>query len=639
MRARFIALLATLMIFALIGHDPPMAGVAQAQVRIERDVVFAVAEGVELKLDVYRPELPDPLPAILFVHGGGWVGGDKRGMGSFARYFAERGYVGFAVNYRLAPEFKFPAQIEDVKCAVRWIRQHAAEYNVDPDRIGALGTSAGGHLVALLGVTDGSEGLEGECGDPEISSRLQAVVPYFGPMDLDKLLTGTTRGSQRAMALFGTSCEANPEPCQKASPITYVSSDDPPFMLVHGTRDPVVPFEQSVLMQQALQTAGVEAQLVPIEGAGHGWPIDSPYGRQALAQVVPFLERQLRGSDEEPLYVVIMTHVEGDRAAPEGSPCTDDLYYQTAPLPPPGQPPQGNSFAVDVAGTELLHEILQEYTDSFGEKPKLFIEPAGEFWQTEADPVYGGKLFHKYDWLALGYEFGIQGHGIYYSGQGFCWYQSPKTEEGIRRKLTDLHQFAEQVYHNGQKVNAGLTLTPGAKIEGPAVGRARAEWIYDHVAYELGYRISFEDHDGHLEDEPPGIDNSRSSYYLYEADYGDGVRMLKIDFNGSVRADCPGNTPRCETPEEAVTRLDRTLTAQAQDSDPSHVYYFAFAIHSSGVWMDFHMQEAGFPMRGEGAGLTQLMDAIQKRINAGANIKFVTPGELQEIYQRKQGKE
>lgn len=348
------------------------------------------------------------------------------------------------------------------------------------------------------------------------------------------------------------------------------------------------------------------------------------------------VEEQPAMAPKEPLYIVVMTHVEGDRAAPEGSPCTDDLYYQTAPLPLPGQPPRRNSFAIDVAGTELLHEILQKYVDSFGERPKLFIEPAGEFWQTEADPVYGGKLFRKYNWLALGHEFGIQGHGIYYSGQGFCWYQSPKTEEGIRRKLTDLHRFAEQVYHNGQKVNAGLTLTPGAKIEGPVIGRERAEWVYDHVAYELGYRISFEDYDGHLEDEPPGINNSRASYYLYEADYGDGVRMLKIDFNGSVRADCPGNTPRCETPEETIARLGRTLAAQAQDPDPSHVYYFAFTVHSSGVWIDFHMQEAGLPLRGEGAGLTRLMDAIQERIDSGAKVKFVTPSELLGIYRDRQ---
>ena len=343
-------------------------------------------------------------------------------------------------------------------------------------------------------------------------------------------------------------------------------------------------------------------------------------------------------SPEEPLYVVIMTHVEGDRGEPEGSPtCPSDLRYQTDPLPPRGQPPRGNSFAVDIAGTELLHEILQEYKDSDGNKPKLFIEPAGEFWQTEADPRYGNKLFQKYDYLALGYEFGIQGHGIYYSGQSFCWYSSPKTEDGIKRKLTDLHTFAEKVFYKGQKVNAGLTLTPGAKIEGPALGRERAEWVYDHVAYELGYRISFEDHDGHLEDEPLGINNTRSSYYLYEAIYDDGVRMLKIDFNGSVKANCSGNTARCERPEEAIARLDRTLAARRGDPDPKHIYYFAFNVHSNRVWTEFHMAQVGQPMRGEGAGLVALMDAIQQRVNTGAKIKFVTPRELKDIFESKTG--
>lgn len=182
-------------------------------------------------------------------------------------------------------------------------------------------------------------------------------------------------------------------------------------------------------------------------------------------------------------------------------------------------------------------------------------------------------------------------------------------------------------------MNAGVTLTPGAKIEGPAIGRERAEWVYDHVAYELGYRISFEDHDGHLKDEPAGINNSRSSYYLYEAVYDDGVQMLKIDFNGGVRANCEGNTPRCEKPEEAIARLDRTLAARRDDPDAQRVYYFAFTVHSNGVWTDFHMAQAGQPMRGEGAGLVALMDAIQQRVNAGAKIEFVTPRELREIFE------
>ena len=354
----------------------------------------------------------------------------------------------------------------------------------------------------------------------------------------------------------------------------------------------------------------------------------------ALALAGPSGARTLVDA-QEPLYILIMTHVEGDRADLEGSPtCPRDLSYQVIPLPPRGQLPPRNSFAVDIAGTELLHEILQRYADSGGKTPKLFIEPAGEFWQTEADRGYGNKLFQKYDYLTLEYEFGIQGHGIYYSGQDFCWYISSKTEEGIRRKLTDLHRFAERVQHSGQKVNAAMTLTPGAKLEGPAIGHARAEWMYDHVAYELGYRISFEDHDGHLEDEPSGIQNTRASYYLYEAIYDDGVHMLKIDFNGGVRANCEGNTPRCETPTEAISRLDRTLTARRDDPDPKRVYYFAFTVHSDGVWVDFHMGAAALPMIGEGTGLVTLMDAIQQRVRAGAKIKFVTPRELREIFEK-----
>lgn len=275
------------------GNLAPAMAQPTVNVQIQRDVVYGIVEGVELKLDIYKPDLPGPLPAIVLVHGGGWVSGNKRNMESYARYFAERGYIGFSVNYRLAPRFQFPAQIEDIKCAVRWVRANAQRLNVNPDKIGAFGSSAGGHLVGLLGVTDGSEGLEGSCGDLSISSRVQAVVPYFGPMDLVKLFSNP-RGAQTAITLFGTTCEANPEPCKKASPIIYTSADDPPFLLVHGTQDPVLPFEQSVLMRDALKAANVAVDLVALEGAGHGWPINSPFGQQALARVVPFFERHLR---------------------------------------------------------------------------------------------------------------------------------------------------------------------------------------------------------------------------------------------------------------------------------------------------------------------------------------------------------
>jgi hypothetical protein len=331
----------------------------------------------------------------------------------------------------------------------------------------------------------------------------------------------------------------------------------------------------------------------------------------------------------EPLYVVVMSHVEGGWGEPEGSPtCPTNVYYQSLPPPPPGQPPPGPTFAIDILGTELLREIFQSYHDSYSGEPKLFIEPTGEFWQTEADPIYGGKLFQTYDYQALGYEFGIQGHAIYYSGSNFCWYNSPHTVEGIQRKLTDLHNAAQTVLRSGQPVNDGLTYTGGWKLEKDALGDAQAESIIDHAAAGLGYRISFEDHDGHIEDEPTGINNSRPSHYVYRADYGDGAHIIKIDFNGGVNASCQGNTPRCETPQEAIARFDDTLAEKDADSDPSHIYYYAFTVHSNAVWTDFHLAGGSPPTTGEGAGLLSLMDAIEAREDAGTQIKFVTPSEL-----------
>jgi acetyl esterase/lipase len=278
-------------IFFLFGIQSYVEAQTSLVIQVRRDIIYGTVNGIDLKLDVYKPNLPGPLPAIIFVHGGGWVQGDKRTMEANARYFAERGYLGVSVNYRLGPIIKFPAEIEDVKCAIRWVRSHATEIGVNPEKIGALGSSAGGHLVGLLGTTDGSEGFEGNCGDHALSSRVQAVVPYFGPMDLIQLFRNNPNGS---LSLFEQSCRANPEPCKAASPITYVSSDDPPFLLVHGTKDPVVPFEQSVLMREALKTKNVEAELVAIEGAGHGWPINSPPGELALARALPFFDKFLK---------------------------------------------------------------------------------------------------------------------------------------------------------------------------------------------------------------------------------------------------------------------------------------------------------------------------------------------------------
>ncbi|MFQ6007745.1 MAG: hypothetical protein ACE5K8_02220, partial [Candidatus Zixiibacteriota bacterium] len=338
----------------------------------------------------------------------------------------------------------------------------------------------------------------------------------------------------------------------------------------------------------------------------------------------------------EPVYVLINNHVEGDAGMMPGDPACFNLDYQTGTLPPPGPDWPGASFALDISGTALIRQILNNYTDAEDRTPRVLICPAGEFWQTEADANYGGHLFDVYDYLALGDEFGIQGHGIYYSGQSFCWYQSEHTAQGIEMKLTDLHLAAQTVMHNGQPVNGGATLTGGAKLEWPTLGIPLTEWLIDHTAFTLGYRISYEDYDGHVEDEPPGVNNERCCYYLYEADYGDGTRMLKIDMNGSLTESCSGNTARCETSAEAIARFDATLVARASDPDTTRIYYFAFAIHAGAIWTDFNRAAAGLPMVGEGQALLTFMDSLQALINNGAHVLFVAPSELRAIYEASQ---
>lgn len=334
----------------------------------------------------------------------------------------------------------------------------------------------------------------------------------------------------------------------------------------------------------------------------------------------------------EPVYVVIMNHVEGDNPCPAGDPvCLASVEYQTAQLPPPGVVAKP-SYALDIAGNDLIYSILLNYADSAGQKPKLFIEPVGEWWQTYLHPVFGGKAFDKFNYLALGNEFGIQGHAIMYSGIDFGWLQSPHTEWGVHRKFRDMSWFADHAYYKGRPVNGGKSFTGGWKIERAELGDEYAEVVIDHAAYAFGYRISFEDHDGHIKDEPAGIGNLHASPFVYRAMYPDGVWMVKLDMNGGISGHCDGNTPRCEKPAEAALRFDRTLQARASDPDPRKVYFFGFATHSGGVWNDFNMSAPGRPLEGEGLGLKAIMDAIQLRVANGAKIKFVTPMELAAIF-------
>lgn len=258
---------------------------------VEKDITYCTVDGVELKMDVYYPsENNGRFPVRMYVHGGGWSKGDKaQGAGAIEiPELQKAGFLVVSVNYRLAPEYVFPAMIEDVKCAVRSLRAHADEYNLDPNRIGVWGGSAGGHLVALLGTSDESAGFDvGEY--LEYSSRVQAVVDMFGPTDLTVQFEGGYEGASRVFDGFDATL---------ASPVTYVTADDPPFLILHGEKDALVPIEQSEILLAALQSVGVPAELVPVVNANHSFKPDggeiSPSRREIAQLVVAFFEETLK---------------------------------------------------------------------------------------------------------------------------------------------------------------------------------------------------------------------------------------------------------------------------------------------------------------------------------------------------------
>ncbi|MBI5304639.1 MAG: alpha/beta hydrolase [Chloroflexi bacterium] len=237
---------------------------------MNRDVTYCAPDGIALKMDLAYPKsfANKPTPIAVFIHGGGWTSGDKSGGGGVdARELLARGYIVASLDYRLAPQYKFPAQITDVKCAIRHLRAHAAKYQLDPNRIGVWGSSAGGHLVALLGTSDASVGFDvGEYLDQ--SSRVQLVVDLFGPADLPAMFTSNAQvvGNR----VFG-STSRDDLVLVKASPVTYVSKDDPPFLILQGDQDKTVPLAQSQILHDKLLAGGVPSTLVIVKNGGHGF--------------------------------------------------------------------------------------------------------------------------------------------------------------------------------------------------------------------------------------------------------------------------------------------------------------------------------------------------------------------------------
>jgi acetyl esterase/lipase len=276
------SVLLVLFILLIIGYTSFKEGLAEETGYIlEEGITYGVGNDVELKLDLARPAKErGRLPALVFIFG------EVHGTGSRTQYIVEikeaakRGYVAVTVDYRLPNvlnengkvKYPFPAQVHDVKCAVRWLRAKARKYNIDPNRIGVVGWSSGGHLALMLGLTDPSDGLEGECGKSKYSSRVQAVVSLAGTTDL--LSSYNQSRLVSIESLLGGTPEEVPEQYKRASPITYVSKDDPPVLIIQGDRDPWNPLKLAEHFDAKMRAVGASHTLIILENTGQGVLVD-----------------------------------------------------------------------------------------------------------------------------------------------------------------------------------------------------------------------------------------------------------------------------------------------------------------------------------------------------------------------------
>jgi acetyl esterase/lipase len=273
-------------------------GKAPEGVELLRDVVVGTGGGRELHADIARPKTPPAglMPAVLWIHGGGWTSGSHHEFQQTIQ-LAKHGYLVLSVEYRFADEARWPAQIEDCKLAVRWLRANAVKYQVDPDRIGCWGTSAGGHLAALMGVTAGRPELEGKGGSAGFSSTVQAVVSFCGPTQF----TGNNYVvPSRKMA--GGSYEEKTDVYKQMSPLDNVNPKACPFLFVNGDKDTTVPRFHAELMTEALKKVKVPVEMIVVKNAGHGYVFNAPKGgppaepspAEVDAAVLKFLDANLK---------------------------------------------------------------------------------------------------------------------------------------------------------------------------------------------------------------------------------------------------------------------------------------------------------------------------------------------------------
>jgi acetyl esterase/lipase len=301
--SQIIASLALLTLTAWAWQSPPIAdqpdwnvlGVLHSQA-----IVYRAEAGRRMELDVYRStraSVAAPIgqlrPAVVAIHGGSWIGGSmtvfRHDAGKVVARLAQRGLVVFAIDYRLARPGSpgWPDSIDDIREAVRWVRRHCQEFDVDPGRIAVLGQSSGGHLASLLATLPDSPGPDG------VSSQVQAVVNFYGPSDLVGLMGFRRLAHEPVRAFLGEQVAESTSRADQASTLSHVTADAPPMLLIHGDDDVWVPLDQSVRMAQALERAGVPHRLIVVKGARHGFEtaLIDPVARDLIPEIIDFLER------------------------------------------------------------------------------------------------------------------------------------------------------------------------------------------------------------------------------------------------------------------------------------------------------------------------------------------------------------
>lgn len=291
MKFSFITIIAAVLLSVVA--SPAADLVIPDNVTFERDIEYSNPDNQHLQLNLARPKnATGLLPAVLCIHGGGFRAGTRDGHNATCLNLAQRGYVAATVTYRLAPKYQFPAAVYDVKAAVRWLRANAAKYGIDPKRIGVTGDSAGGHLAQFLGVTSDVKQFEGDGGNPDQSSSVTCVVNRYGPNDLTKSYAASVDAAAVLPLFLGGDLETARPRHILASPLNWVTPAAAPTLLLQGTEDKYVAYEQAVWMRDRLQACGVEVEILTLTGAGHGFK--GPDAEKADQAMFTFFDKHLK---------------------------------------------------------------------------------------------------------------------------------------------------------------------------------------------------------------------------------------------------------------------------------------------------------------------------------------------------------